>query len=124
MSHVRPGKARVIRPLLAASLAASLALALALGACGWWGDTTTGKASAIQLCAVDPLRGACVSGDYQGVSASQTIRGMATDPSGKTLGATKVKLTVSGANGATQMVTTLGNGTFTYSYTGAHAGDD
>jgi pimeloyl-ACP methyl ester carboxylesterase len=120
MSHVRPGKARVIRPLLAASLA----LALALGACGWWGDTTTGKASAIQLCAVDPLRGACVSGDYQGVSASQTIRGMATDPSGKTLGATKVKLTVSGANGATQTVTTLGNGTFTYSYTGAHAGDD
>jgi pimeloyl-ACP methyl ester carboxylesterase len=124
MSHVRPRKARAIRPLLTACLAASLALALALGACGWWGDTTTGKPSAIQLCAVDPLQGVCVSGDYQGVNASQIIRGVATDPGGKTLGGAKVKMTVSGANGATQTVTTLSNGTFTFSYNGAHAGDD
>ena len=120
MSHVRPRRTRVIRPLLAASLA----LALALGACGWWGSTSTDKAGAIQLCAVDPIQGACVSGDYQGLTASQTIRGLATDPNGKPLGNASIKLTVSGANSATQSLTTHGDGTFTYSYTGAHAGDD
>src|SRR5437899_959988 len=120
MSHVRPRRTRVIRPLLAASLA----LALALDACGWWGDTSTAKAAAIQLCAVDPIQGACVSGDYQGLTASQTIRGLATDPNGKPLGNASVKLTVSGANSATQSLTTHGDGAFTYSYTGAHAGDD
>lgn len=120
MSHVRPRRTRVIRPLLAASLA----LALALGACGWWGDTSTAKAAAIQLCAVDPIQGACVSGDYQTLNASQLIRGVATDPNGKPLGNASVKLTVSGANSATQSLTTHGDGAFTYSYTGAHAGDD
>jgi pimeloyl-ACP methyl ester carboxylesterase len=124
MSHVRPRKARTIRPLLAACLAASLALTLALGACGWWGNTTTGKAVAIQLCAVDPIQGSCVSGDYQAIGASQSIRGLATDPSGKPLGATTIKLSMSGANGATQSLTTHSDGTLTYSYTGAHAGDD
>ena len=102
MSHVRPrrarDKARVIRPLLAASLA----LTLALGACGWWGSTTTAKAAAIQLCAVDPVQGSCVSGDYQGLDTSQTIKGVATDSNGKPLGNANVKLTVSGANSATQ----------------------
>jgi len=120
MSHVRSRRVNVIRPLLAASLA----LTLALGACGWWGNTTTAKASAIQLCAVDPIQGSCVSGDYQAVGASQPIRGLATDPSGKPLGNTTIKLTMSGANGATQSLTTHSDGALTYSYTGAHAGDD
>src|SRR5262245_6650627 len=120
MSRLKPQRSRLIRPLLAAALA----LALALGACAWWGDTTTAKAAAIQLCAVDPLQGACVSGDYQGLSASQLIRGLATDASGKPLGNTNIKLTVSGANSATQTLTTHSDGTLTYSYTGAHAGDD
>ena len=70
------------------------------------------------------MHGACVSGDYQEVGASQKITGVATDPSGKPLGNTKVKLTVSGANSATQTLTTRGDGAFTYSYTGAHGGDD
>jgi pimeloyl-ACP methyl ester carboxylesterase len=120
MSHVKPRRARVIRPLLAASLA----LTLALGACGWWGGSSTGKAGAVQLCAVDPVQGACVSGDYLAAGASQLIRGVATDPGGKPLGNTNVKLTVSGANSATQTLTTGGDGAFSYSYTGAHAGDD
>ena len=120
MSHVKPQRARVIRPLLAVSLA----LTFALGACGWWGDTTTAKAASIQLCAVDPVQGACVSGDYQGLSASQLIRGLATDANGKPLGNTNIKLTVSGANSATQTLTTASDGALTYSYTGAHAGDD
>src|SRR5690242_11115931 len=113
MSHVKPQRSRVIRPLLAVSLA----LTLALGACGWWGDTTTAKAASIQLCAVDPVQGACVSGDYQGLSASQLIRGLATDANGKPLGNTNVKLTVSGANSATQTLTTASDGALTYSYT-------
>jgi pimeloyl-ACP methyl ester carboxylesterase len=120
MSHVTPQRSRVIRPLLAVSLAVTLVL----GACGWWGDTTTAKAATIQLCAVDPVQGACVSGDYQGLSASQLIRGLATDANGKPLGNTNIKLTVSGANSATQSLTTHSDGTLTYSYTGAHAGDD
>jgi pimeloyl-ACP methyl ester carboxylesterase len=120
MNHVRPRKARLIPPVLAASLA----FTLALGACGWWGGASTSKAAAVQLCAVDPAHGVCVSGDYQGVSGSQLIRGLATDANGKPLGNTAVKVSVSGANSATQTLTTLSNGALTYSYTGAHAGDD
>jgi hypothetical protein len=120
MNPVRPRKARLIAPLLAASLA----FTLALGACGWWGGASTSKAAAVQLCAVDPAHGVCVSGDYQGVSGSQLVRGLATDANGKPLGNTTVKVTVSGANSATQTLTTLSNGALTYSYTGAHAGDD
>jgi hypothetical protein len=120
MNTVKLRKARDIRPVLAACFA----LAVALSACGWWGATTTSKTGAIRLCAVDPAHGACTSGDFQGVGASQQITGVATDPDGKPLGNTKVKLSVSGANSATPTLTTGGDGAFTYSYTGAHGGDD
>src|SRR5262249_10237134 len=120
MNTVKSRRARVIRPVLAASFA----LAVALGACGWFGDPPPEKAAAIRLCAVDPVHGACISGDFQGVGVSQQITGVATDPDGKPLGNAKVKLTVSGANSATNTLTTGGDGAFTYSYTGAHGGDD
>jgi hypothetical protein len=123
MNTVKSRRAHVIRPVLATSLA----IAMTLGACGLWGNPPPDKpvkTAAIRLCAVEPVHGACISGDFQEVGASQQITGVATDPDGKPLGNTKLKLTVSGANGEAHTLTTGGDGAFSYSYTGAHGGDD
>jgi pimeloyl-ACP methyl ester carboxylesterase len=120
MNTVKSRKARVIRPVLATCFA----LAVALGACGWFGDPPPEKTATIRLDAFEPVHGQWESGDFQGVGDSQKIKGVATDRDGKPLGNTKVKLTVSGANSATNTLTTGGDGVFMYSYTGAHAGDD
>lgn len=78
----------------------------------------------VGLCALDPVRGDCVTGTFQALNRSQTVRLQATDSGGKALTHATITLHVAGANARTGTLNTDGGGAATYVYTGIHAGTD
>jgi pimeloyl-ACP methyl ester carboxylesterase len=86
--------------------------------------TTVVHANRVSVCAVDPIRGDCVTGAFQTLSATQRLRVAAQGSDGQPLGNAQVTLTIAGANARSATVTTDGSGMATYSYGGATVGTD
>lgn len=78
----------------------------------------------ITLCAMDTLRGDCVTGDFHALNTSQTVRLTVAGSDGKPLAHTTVTLSIAGANARTATVDTDNGGTATYAYAGTQSGTD
>lgn len=94
-----------------------------MSACSWFPNTDK-QTNRISICAEDPIRGDCVTGDFQATNQVQTVRLAALDGNGKPLSNASVKITITGANAKTAALTTASDGTATYKYSGAHGGTD
>jgi hypothetical protein len=95
----------------------------ALVACSVF-PTTVVHPSRVSVCAVDPVRGDCVTGAFQTLSATQRLRVMAQTSDGQPLSNAHVALTIAGANARSASVTTDSNGLATFTYSGATVGTD
>jgi pimeloyl-ACP methyl ester carboxylesterase len=116
---MNPRRPRAYR--LSVVLSCSAFVLAIIVACGPF--PTPGK-DQVSLCALDPVRGDCVTGAFQALHRSQTVRLTAVGSDGKALAHTAITLNVAGANAHTAGVNTDAGGAATYAYTGIHAGTD
>ncbi|HEX9411967.1 MAG TPA: Ig-like domain-containing protein, partial [Ktedonobacterales bacterium] len=86
--------------------------------------STVAQARRVSVCAVDPIRGDCVTGDFQALNRAQSLRVVAMDSGGKPQPGQSIMVTITGPNARTATITAGSDGVATYTYSGTHAGTD